>query len=193
MLSDLFDTYPWFLPGLLIVLPISIAASGPVARRLGVRRPLAWLLLVGFGVVLAATLTPGRETFDFGFGPGGFDRGFCDMRRMRPAMSALLSINNSSLNVLLLIPLGVAIGLLPRSRAKVVILVLAIALPFTVEFIQALVPALGRQCESGDVIDNSTGLIVGLVIGTILGVLIPTLARGDADPDHPADGPGPTV
>ena len=188
MLSDLFDTYPWFLPGLLIVLPISIAASGPVARRLGVRRPLAWLLLVGFGVVLAATVTPGRETFDFGFGPGGFDRGFCDMRRMRPAMSALLSIN-----VLLLIPLGVAIGLLPRSRAKVVILVLAIALPFTVEFIQALVPALGRQCESGDVIDNSTGLIVGLVIGTILGVLIPTLARGDADPDHPADGPGPTV
>ena len=180
MLSDIFETYPWFLPGLLVVLPISIAGSGPVARRLGIRRALAWLLVLGFGVVLAATILPGRESLDFGFGPGDFGRGMCDLRRTRPAFSALFSINNSSLNVLLLIPLGVAIGLLPRSRAKVVIAIAAFAMIVAVETIQALVPALGRRCESGDVIDNATGLIVGLVIGGLLGLLIPTLARGRA-------------
>ena len=102
MLPDVLGTYPGFLPGLLVAFAFSIWASEMVGRWLKVRRILAWLLVMGFGAVLAATLTPGRESLDFGFSPGGI----CDLRRMRPAMTALLSINYSSLNVLLLVPLG---------------------------------------------------------------------------------------
>ena len=186
MLPDVLGTYPGFLPGLLVAFAFSIWASEMVGRWLKVRRILAWLLVMGFGAVLAATLTPGRESLDFGFSPGGI----CDLRRMRPAMTALLSINYSSLNVLLLVPLGVAIGLLPRSGKKVGVVLLAVGMVFAVETVQALLPVLGRRCESGDVIDNLTGLLFGLVIGTVVGILIPTLAREPEDDGPPADDAG---
>ena len=41
----------------------------------------------------------------------------------------------------------------------------AILLPIVIETIQAVVPALGRVCQSGDVVDNWTGLALGLAIG----------------------------
>ena len=177
-LLGVLDTYPGFLPGLIVALVISLATSGAVARWLGVRRSLAWLLLMGYGATLAATLTPGRESLDFGFEPGGL----CDLSRMRPAPLALLSLNYSTMNVCLLVPLGLAIGLLPRSWRKGALLIVAAGMIFWVEMIQAFAPALGRRCQSGDVVDNLTGLLIGLAIGSLVGFLIPTLARGRVGP-----------
>jgi len=37
--------------------------------------------------------------------------------------------------------------------------------------IQLLIPILDRGCQSADVVDNITGLLIGLVIGTGLRVL----------------------
>ncbi len=61
-------------------------------------------------------------------------------------------------------------------------MVVAVGMLVAVETVQALAPALGRRCESGDVVDNVTGLLVGLAIGSVIGDLLPNLARGDDPP-----------
>ena len=68
--------------------------------------------------------------------------------------------------MLLFIPLGVAIGLVPGSRRKAVLTGLAVLLPIAIESAQLLLPILGRGCQSGDVFDNLTGLLLGWLIGT---------------------------
>jgi len=57
------------------------------------------------------------------------------------------------------------IGVLPRSPCRVPILVAAIILPFVIEGFQLVASPLGRACQSGDVIDNLTGLVLGLGAG----------------------------
>ena len=185
-ISDVLRGYPGFLPGVIVSLVVSLAAAGIAGRSLGVRRSVGWLLVFGFGIVLAATLTPGRETTDFGITTAGY----CDLSRWRPAPFALLSFNNTSLNVYLLIPLGMATGLLPRTRRKLALVVIALALSPGVEMIQSVVTVLGRACQSGDVIDNETGLLIGLLIGTVAGRLVPALVgagSGTGAPDRDAD------
>jgi glycopeptide antibiotics resistance protein len=75
------------------------------------------------------------------------------------------------------IPLGVTIALVPRSRRKVVVLIAAIALPFAIETAQLLLPVLDRACESADVVDNLTGLVVGLGGGVVAGWFARSRAR----------------
>ena len=53
-----------------------------------------------------------------------------------------------ALNVLLLLPLGVAIGCLPRARLTLVIILAAFALPFLIEAIQMAAVPLGRLCQA---------------------------------------------
>jgi hypothetical protein len=75
------------------------------------------------------------------------------------------------------VPLRAAIGLVPRSRRKAAIVIAAIALPFGIETIQLLVPALDRACESADVVDNLTGLAIGLGGGVVAGRLVAAVDR----------------
>jgi VanZ family protein len=99
---------------------------------------------------------PGEE-----IGPG------CDLTRVGLAsLEDLSSFNDASLNILLFVPLGAAIGLLPGSRRKAAIAIAAILAPFAIELFQLLVPQLGRGCQSADVVDNLTGLVLGLAAGT---------------------------
>lgn len=179
--SDVLREYPGFLPGVIVSLIVSLAAAGIAGRSLGVRRSVGWLLVFGFGIIVAATLTPGRETADIGIATAGY----CDLSRWRPAPLAWLSVNNTSLNVYLFIPLGVAIGLLPRTRRKLALVVIALALSPDVEMIQSVVAVLGRACQSGDVVDNETGLLIGLLIGTVAGRLVPALVGAEAGTDAP--------
>ena len=50
-------------------------------------------------------------------------------------------------------------------------------LPASIELIQLLVPPLGRECQSADVIDNLTGLVVGLAAGVVARLLAGMLDR----------------
>ena len=79
-----------------------------------------------------------------------------------------VSQNDSLLNVVLFVPLGVVVGLAPRTTRKAAFILAAGLLPFVIESTQLLVPALARACESADVFDNLTGLTLGLVTGSIL-------------------------
>jgi hypothetical protein len=153
---------PWFAPGLILSVVIGLPLSGPVARMLRTQRSVAYLLIVSLGAIFAATLPPG---------PAGFDRigaviGACDFERRGLATAHdYLSVSEVSLNVLLFIPLGFAIALLPWSRRTFAVGAAAFALPLAIEAAQLVVPVLGRACQSGDVIDNLLGLVLGLVVG----------------------------
>jgi hypothetical protein len=118
--------------------------------------------------VLSATITPSRDAIRF----GALGSGTCDLGRIGLASwSDLGHLDDTSLNILLLVPLGIAIGLCARSPAKRVILVGALVLPFSIELIQLVAVPLGRECQSADVVDNVTGLLLGLVAGTAAGVI----------------------
>jgi hypothetical protein len=130
-------------------------------RALGVHPLVAATLIAGCGAVLAATLTPSWDAILWGArGDGG-----CDMSRLWFApWSDLQSFNDISLNILLFVPLGFAVGMLPRRRLSTALLVGAVALPFGVEGTQMVVRQLDRACQGSDVFDNLSGLVVGVLI-----------------------------
>jgi glycopeptide antibiotics resistance protein len=159
---------PWFIPGVVLSMIVGLFASRPVAKVLATRRPIAWAIIVGFGVIMSATLTPLKGALNF----EAVGSGTCDFSRIGLApIEQLLRVNDSSLNVALFIPLGMAIGLVHVSRPWATLILAAIALPFAIEAIQLVAPILDRGCQSADVIDNLTGLALGLVIGTGLRIL----------------------
>lgn len=155
--------YPGFLPGLAFSMMLGLVVCGGLARRLGVHRVVAWTSIVSLGAILAATLTPSPEVLILGSlaAPAG-----CDLSRIGPATwTEYLALGTAGLNVLLFIPFGVFVGLLPHSRPKTLVVVGAVVLPVSIEALQLLVWPLGRACQSADVFDNLIGLTVGLAIG----------------------------
>jgi hypothetical protein len=140
---------------------VALVLSPYVARALKTRRSIAALLLLGVSLVLSATMVPTAAALE-----GQASDGVCDLSRMGVApIAELTSVNFTSLNVLLFVPLGMAVGLLPRGRATALVAACAIALPFVVEGIQLTVTALGRGCQSADIVDNLLGLVIGIAIG----------------------------
>jgi glycopeptide antibiotics resistance protein len=163
------------LAGIAAVLALVVVAVGSpaVARVMRTSRAVAALLLFGFGLVVAATLTPDAAAL-----AGEASDGNCDLSRIGLApLNELVRINYTTLNVLLFVPLGVAVGLLPRSRTAALVTLAAISLPFVVEAVQLVVTALGRGCQSAEVVDNLLGLAVGIGVGTLLRPFIERLDR----------------
>jgi hypothetical protein len=157
---------PLLGPGVVVAFVLSTLASGRVSRWLGVRRPVAWVLLMSVGVILAATLTPLRE----GLGADLAHPGSCDLSRMwLPSWDQVDRRGSDVLgNIVMFFPLGFAIALVPRSRRKAALLGAAFAFPFLIEATQLVAVSLNRACESADVVDNLTGLVLGLAAGAVV-------------------------
>jgi hypothetical protein len=189
--DDLRD-YVGFAPGLAVSFVLSLIASGRAARVLGVPRPVAWALLMAFGLVISATLTPSREALSQGLmTPSSGSAFVCDLSRMTPlSPTDLVRVTDSTLNVYLFIPLGLIIGLARRSRHWQALIAMAIGLPFAIEAIQMLAPALGRVCQSADVADNLTGFVIGLGLGIVSDWTVTRLLPPDrASAATPSGGP----
>jgi hypothetical protein len=152
------------LPGIALAAVAGLILGPRVGRAMGRGRVLGGLLVLGFGMILAATLTPSAEAIR----SGAVGSGTCDLSRFGPAhLGAILSLEDAGFNVLLFLPLGIAIGTtVPRGR-RFGLLAAAIALSPAIELIQLVVTRLDRACQSSDVFDNVTGLIVGFVIGSV--------------------------
>jgi VanZ like family len=166
---------PWFVPGTALSMAVALIASRAVAKAFGVPRPLAWAIVAAFGVIASATLTPldGAPNLQAG------GTGTCDLSRIGLApVAQLLELNDTSLNVALFIPLGIAIGLARGSRAFAALVLASVALPFGIEATQLVAPILHRGCQSADVSDNLTGLVVGIVLGTGLSLVASRTRRG---------------
>jgi hypothetical protein len=158
---------------LVIAIVVALVLSPAVAGRLRTRRSVAVLLLFGFGLVLAATLVPTAAALE-----GAVSDGVCDVSRVGLApLEDLTSVTFTSLNVLLFVPLGLAVGLLPRTPTAAAVTVAAISLTFLVETIQLVVTVLGRGCQTADIVDNLLGLAIGIAIGTLARPLL-ALAPG---------------
>ena len=154
---------PWLLPGVVAALTMAVLLSTRMAALLRTDRRSATLLMTAAGVVAAATLTPTRLRLDYGY-PGS---GVCDLSRFGPPrIDERLLLGDPALNVLLFVPLGAAIAFLPRTRRTAAVVVAAVASPFIIELVQLVVTPLGRGCQSGDVVDNLTGLVIGILGGT---------------------------
>jgi glycopeptide antibiotics resistance protein len=156
------NAYAWFIPGIAISALLATLAGGALGRSIRAHRIVASLLIFSVGTVLSATVTPSREALVGA--PGVLS--VCDFSRIGPAAWwAYAQIDDASLNVLLFVPLGVSIGLLPRSWVRAGLIVGAVLLPFGVETLQLIVTPLGRACQTADVSDNLMGLAIGLGLG----------------------------
>ncbi|MBA2632971.1 MAG: VanZ family protein [Chloroflexi bacterium] len=150
---------PWFWPGILVSAVAALHLAGLVSRAFGVRPAVAGALIFTLGVILSATLTPLRDAVEFGL----LGTGTCDLSRFGLApLSEISHVNDTSLNILLFIPLGIVTAFLPPGKMVVVGL-----LPLAIEAIQLFAPALARGCQSADVVDNATGLVLGLCCGLV--------------------------
>ena len=170
---------PWLLPGTVIAFFVSALASGELGRWLAVRRSIAWLLLMSVGLILSATLSP----LDGGALVAPGIASMCDLSRTSlPSLDEVLYGEDIALNILMLVPLGFAIGLAPLSRRKIVVLVAATLLPPTIETVQLFSVGLDRACQGADVIDNLTGLAFGLAVGGVVAWLVPAVRRPPETP-----------
>jgi len=156
--------YILFWPSVVVALVLALLVSRWLARWMHRPWAVAFALVFSIGVIVAATLTPGRDALLFGI-PG---TGSCDLSHIElPGLRELLSPNDTSLNVILFLPLGVVIGYLARSRLALGLLAAGVALPFAIEAIQLVLTPLGRTCQAVDVVDNLTGLFLGLAVGVL--------------------------
>jgi hypothetical protein len=177
LVHQLVTSLPWLIPGIAVALVVGVLAGGRVGAWLGCHRVLAALLLFSLGVIVAGTLTP--LAADEVLPPEA--RATCDLSRTRLATPIdLLTRDDVLLNILLFMPFGFAIGSIPWSSRKVALTIGAIALPFLIEGVQLTVLSLGRGCQSADVIDNLTGLVIGFCAGTPISWWTSPARRGRA-------------
>lgn len=163
-LAETLRDHAGFGPGIAASLLVSLMTCGYASRALRISRAHGWALLMSLCVVLSATMTPSREALLFGMRSSGT----CDFSRIGVAPWWELShIDDASLNLLLFVPLGISTALLPRSRAKLVVLAGALVLPASIELIQLVATPLGRECQSADVVDNLSGLVLGILAASV--------------------------
>lgn len=147
-------------PGVAIAGILAVALGGRLGRRLTAPRWVGALLIFALGLIASATLTPSREALRFGVA----GTGTCDLSRVGLApLSAIFAPQDAGFNVLLYLPLGVALGSLPWRRSSAGWWLVAVGLAPAVELTQLVVTQLDRACQSSDVVDNLTGLVVGVV------------------------------
>lgn len=160
-----FTNVPWFLPGVLVSIAIGYLAKRRVSSWLEVTPIVGWAIVVALGLIVSATLTPLHAgPFHVGSTVGG-----CDFTRIGPAsIDEILQFDDTILNIALFMPLGACLAVVPSRRRRVALILAALALPVGIEMTQLLVTPLDRACQSADVADNITGLLVGLGLGSVL-------------------------
>jgi glycopeptide antibiotics resistance protein len=126
-----------------------------------------WLVLgalLSVGLVVAITLTPldAAASTAQGIGQGSFVLEAPPTKIFR-SPSEWWPIDDRSLNILLFVPLGFVVALMPR-RWFLPAVVVALLAPVVVEGLQWLLPVLRRDPQWQDVADNMVGVVVGVLI-----------------------------
>jgi glycopeptide antibiotics resistance protein len=172
--------YALFWPGVFLAAVVALILGGRVARRLRTVAPIGFLLVFGLGLIAAATLTPSRDALRF----GALGNPTCDTSRIGLVpLDAILHVRDPAFNLALYLPLGLAIGMLPGGRARRGLIVASLLLSPAIELTQLLVRPLGRACQTSDMSDNITGLLIGLAAGWLIARAIGLYRSG---PDQPS-------
>jgi hypothetical protein len=170
--------YVGFVPGLVVSFVVTLVVGPLVGRALRVSVFHGWALVMSFGLILSATVTPSREAIL----SGATGSGVCDLSSIGPGTWwQLTHLDEVTLNIILFVPLGISLGALPNSDVKVGLIAWAFLLPLLIELLQLVVVALDRACQSIDLADNLVGLAVGLGIGLVGARLLGIGPPGPAD------------
>jgi hypothetical protein len=163
---------PWFLPVILLTGLTATVLSGPVGRLIGSPAWVVFVAIGSLGLIAAITLTPTPAAIT------APTVSTCLVERLRPPyLYQLIYPNETSLNVALFVPLGVACALVHRWGQLIVATFLAFWVPFGVEAVQYEFPELHRVCSTSDIMANLTGLGLGFVGALIL--FRPIVMAGD--------------
>lgn len=143
MISTLLVQHPWLSP---VALGLLVALGPLVGRWLAPRSRLSWCLAaVSVLPVLALTLVPVDRT--------AFER--CALGWSLPTPGRVELMANVVLFVAPVLLVGVA------SRRPLAALLVGSAASLGVEVLQALVPAMGRSCDTNDWLSNTIGAVIG--------------------------------
>ncbi len=169
-------TVPLFLPGLVLTVLVGMLSARPLARAARIQPALALLLITSVGLIVSATLTPVRDVLE----DGAVSSGTCDLGRAGWApLWMYLRPTGAALNVVLFLPLGLALGLVPADRGwRRVAIGLGLLSPFLVEGTQLLLRPLGRGCEAADIVDNLSGVLIGLAMGALVRLVVTARTDG---------------
>lgn len=156
-----------FWPGLLLSLVPAALLNRPVGRLLRAHWAVGFVLLLGLGGVVVATLLP--EAFRLTEGAVRH----CAVEGGRPRSPyELLHVRHIELKLATFAPVGFAAALAGTRRRTAVALLGAAALPFAVSAVHYAVPAIGRACDVQDVWDGVQGVALGAALGLAVGPLV---------------------
>ncbi|WP_173019714.1 VanZ family protein, partial [Streptomyces alkaliphilus] len=154
MLSAVFRGEEVFLV-LLAVLGLITLTGTHLALRRRTERPLVWALGATCAVgILAVTLWSSGPT-----GPSGV----CVVNR---GVTEPFSDVRGRMNFAMFVPLGL-FGTLATRRPGLV-LISGVLFSAGIETAQAVLPFVGRICDTGDLIANAGGLAIGTAAGTVV-------------------------
>ena len=159
MISTLLAQHPTLFRVLLGVAVLLAALIGALLHRHDRRGALA--VLAGLGLVFALALT---------LSPAGSPRyAFCTVQLTWP-----LAGIDSLANVVLMLPLALFAAL--WRRRPLLVLAAVSGLSALVELAQALLPVLGRSCDTDDWFTNTLGAVVGVALAALVLRLVPRRA-----------------
>ena len=146
---------PWALVGIALIAAVGCVGLMVLLRQ-GRRGLAGWTAFSGIGLVIALiTLTPSGDPFD---------ASRCALEVWTPILhNQLISLSNDELNVWVFAFLGIAVAALP-GRNLVFGAGITLLGPPVIEWIQYLLPVLGRSCQSTDLANNWAGGVAGLAV-----------------------------
>ena len=157
MITDLLLDHAASVPAALLAVVLVCVATGVlVLRRARAPRRVAWLL-TGLALlpVLALTLTPS--------GKGRGEHAACTVQFFLPSLTTVELLAN----VALLLPAAFFASL--ATRRPLLVAAVGSAGSAGLEAVQALVPAIGRACDTNDWAMNSLGVLAAaLLAGAVL-------------------------
>jgi hypothetical protein len=165
MITTFLIEHPWMSPTALLLLVV----LGPILGRWLVARPTVawWLLGISLLPIAAATLSPIDRRLEE----------FCVVQWALPTPSRV----ELMANVVLFVPPALLLAV--ATRRPVLALVIGAGLSAAIELVQALIPAIGRSCDTTDWTSNT----IGAAIGAALGWFALRLARWAARRTRPGD------
>jgi len=151
------------VPVALVLVALACVLLGYLARH---RAVVLWILAgLSLVPVVALTLIPESRRLDQ----------VCAVQFSWPTLGSVELLAN----VALFIPPAYFTALVARRPGRV--LAAGIGLSAAIEAVQALIPAIGRSCDTNDWAMNSFGVIIGVVLAVLTYRLTRKRANEDAD------------
>lgn|GEM_PF-1123718 len=150
MISTLLVAHPWVTPTVLVVLVVAAPFAGPWLLRRPPR--LTWVLgVLSLLPVLLLTLVPtDREVFER-----------CAVGWVLPTVGRVELLAN----FVLFVPPVLLAAL--ATRRPVAAFAGGVVASAAIEAVQALVPALGRSCDTNDWLSNAIGAAIGAALAAV--------------------------